>query len=288
MRTTIWRLIMVIALLGLIVFVARSAQHRAEESRDNLRAWFFDVGQGDSILLDTPDQRQILIDGGPNSSILRELSRALPLDDKEIDLVISTHNDSDHLAGLNEVLKHYKIGKIWLTGAINPTQTFQKFVGLIKEKSISTETVKAGTKVTYGQLAGIVISPFDDFLGIQPSKQNETSIVTFWQFGSQTILLTADIDQNQEQELLSRNVLRPVDILKVTHHGSRTSSSETFLQAVKPKIAIIQVGAKNRYGHPTSVILDRLKSLSIPILRTDQNGTVRCDIKLQDFFCATR
>mgnify|MGYP002336208276 FL=1 len=288
MRTTIWRLIMVIALLGLIVFVARSAQHRAEESRDNLRAWFFDVGQGDSILLDTPDQRQILIDGGPNSSILRELSRALPLDDKEIDLVISTHNDSDHLAGLNKVLKHYKIGKIWLTGAINPTQTFQKFVGLIKEKSISTETVKAGTKVTYGQLAGIVISPFDDFLGIQPSKQNETSIVTFWQFGSQTILLTADIDQNQEQELLSRNVLRPVDILKVTHHGSRTSSSETFLQAVKPKIAIIQVGAKNRYGHPTSVILDRLKSLSIPILRTDQNGTVRCDIKLQDFFCATR
>lgn len=285
MRSAVVRLLLVIVLLGLIVIGATSSQHAAVESRDYLRAWFFDVGQGDSILLDTPDGQQILIDAGPDSSILRELSKALPLRDKDLDLVISTHNDADHLSGLNDVLRHYKVGKIWFTGAIHTSDTYRTFLELIRDKKIPVETVKAGNRVNFGLLNGIAISPFDNTVGVRPDKQNEVGIVTFWQFGNQTILLTGDIGEDQEQKLLLRNVLRPVDILKIGHHGSRTSSSEAFLKAVQPKIAVIQVGRKNRYGHPAQSTLDRLATLKIPVLRTDQSGTLRCDLTLQTFQC---
>lgn len=270
---TLPQLIGVVIFLALIVFAA--SQHSAAERTNELFAWFFDVGQGDSILLDTPDHHQILIDGGPDQTVLQRLAEALPLSDKEIDLVISTHNDADHLSGLNDVLRHYKIDKIWLTGALHTTKTFQTFIELIKEKAIPVQFVIAGSRVEFDELSGIVISPLQSYQGVTPTQQNATGIVTFWQFGQETLLLTADIEQPQEQAIIDHGLLRPVDILKVAHHGSKTSSSEVFLKIAMPKIAVISLGKNNRYGHPHQEVLERFTQLNIPVLRTDERGTVK-------------
>ncbi len=282
MRRQLPQYIAVIVILAAIVF--GTSRYTAEEQpNDHLRFWVLNVGQGDALLIDTPAHQQILIDGGPDSSVLSELSRVLPLTDKEIDLVISTHDDADHLAGLNEVLRHYKVDKIWTTGAIHTTDTYRHFLELIKQNNITVETVKAGTKVQFGDLQGIAIWPLEGHVGELPDAQNTIGIVTFWQYGNESLVLTADIEKAQEEALVSKGIIRPATILKIAHHGSKTSSSEAFLKAVSPKITVISVSAHNKYGHPAPTTLDRLKLLNIPVLRTDQDGTIRFDIWLDHF-----
>ncbi|OGD60964.1 hypothetical protein A3A71_03630 [Candidatus Berkelbacteria bacterium RIFCSPLOWO2_01_FULL_50_28] len=281
MKNPIWRILLALALLAAITYGFSGFQ--AAERGNELKLWFFDVGQGDSILLDTADHHQILIDGGWGSKVLSELSKALPINDKEIDLVISTHNDADHLGGINEVLKHYKVDRIWLNGAKHSTKMYEKFIALIAKKKIPTTVVTAGKTVKFGDLEGIAISPLTSFAGIMPQNQNDGSIVTFWQYGSSTILLTADAEAPLETQLVARGLVRQVDILKVAHHGSKNGSSEDFLRAVKAKIAVIQVGKNNRYGHPAPSVMTRLKKLLPKILRTDTDGTIRFDIWLDRY-----
>lgn len=267
--------------LGLLALIVFAASFLAEEERDrtnDLRLWFFNVGQGDSILIDTPDHRQVLLDGGPDETVLTRLNQALPLTDKEIDLVILTHNHSDHLTGLNAVLRHYRVGKIWLNGAIHTTDTYRTFLELIKEKSIPTEVVAAGERINLDNLSGIVLYPLTDQTGVRPDDQNTLSVVTFWQYGRTTFLLTGDAGINQEKELLDRGLLRPVDILKVGHQGSKTSSSSEFLKKIEPKVAVIFAGKGNQFGHPHREVTERLKQYGAKILRTDQDGTIRFSI----------
>lgn len=267
--------------LGLLALIVFAASFLAEEERgraNDLRLWFFDIGQGDSILIDTPDQRQILIDGGPDETVLTRLNQALPVTDKEIDLVILTHNHSDHLTGVNAVLRHYRVGKIWISGAIHTTDTYRRFLELIKERSIPTEVAATGARVDFGSLSGLVLYPLTEQTGVRPDDQNALSVVTFWQYGRITFLLTGDAGVAQEKELLSRGLLRPVDILKVGHQGSKTSSSQEFIETIKPKIAVIFAGKENQFGHPHAEVVERLKQSGAKILRTDQDGTIRFSI----------
>lgn len=243
----------------------------------------FDVGQGDAILLDAPGDRQILIDGGPDSSILQELNKALPFTDKVIDLVIITHNHSDHITGVVEVLRHYQVKEIWLTGAIHTTEIFRTLLEEIKKRGIKTEVVSAGKTAVFGNLSGIVLYPLSSQAGVSPQDQNALSLVTFWQYGATTLMMTGDMGVEQEAELLGRGLLRPVSILKVGHQGSKTSSGEAFLKVIQPQIGVISVGAKNRYGHPHQEVLSRYQSLGIPLLRTDNEGTIRFDISLETY-----
>jgi len=268
----------VFSVAALLLITFGSAQFQAVERDSSLRLWVFDVGQGDSILFDTSDGHQILIDGGPNSTILSRLSKAMPLTDKEIDLVIISHNHADHLSGINSVLERYKVDKIWISGAIYDTQTYKKFASLVAEKQIKTETVTAGKTFSVGGLTGIAIFPLANLAGEQPENPHSASVVTFWQYGQTTALLTGDAESEQESEMMARGIVKHADILKVGHHGSQTSSSVPFLQAVTPKIAVISAGQNNRYGHPHQITLEHLTQLGVPILRTDQAGTIRFDI----------
>lgn len=283
--TRLIQVLLVVGLLAIIAFGAKQQTYQAQEHRDSLHAWFLDVGQGDAIFLDTPERQQILIDGGPGSAVLSELSKVMPLGDKEIDLIIATHNDADHLKGLNDVLTRYKVHKVWLTGAVHSTQTYQRFITLLKDNNIPTEIITAGSKVSFGDLSGIAIWPDQNWLGQKPADQNAVGIVTFWQYGTQTLLMTGDIVDKQENQLLGQGLLRPVDILKVAHHGSRTSSTENFLRAVTPKIAIMSLGKTNSYGHPHPDVLARYQFLNIPVLRTDQSGRILCAVTLVTFSC---
>lgn len=282
----ITRFIAALVLLSLIVFGAQ--QFSALEEHQSLRFWVFDVGQGDAMMLETPQGEQVLIDGGPDGGITRELSKVMPLNDKEIDLVIVSHNHADHISGLVEVLKRYTVNKVWISGAIHTTDTYQKFLEEIKRKRIPTEVVKAGTKVSFHDLAGIVLFPFETKTGSLPDNQHDANVVTYWQYGKQSILLTGDAGIEHEQQLISRGLFRPTTILKVGHHGSATSTSTEMLRTIKPKIAVIQVGTNNRYGHPTESALNRLAELKIPVLRTDQSGTIQFDITFENFSYSSR
>lgn len=275
------RLITTLTLLALIVIGAQTFS--AEEVKHpTLRYWLFDVGQGDAMLLETPDRQQILVDGGPDATITRELSRVLPLNDRELDLVILTHNHSDHLTGVIEILRRYTVKELWISGVIHTTDGYRNFLELIKEKNIPTKTVKAGQTVNFGALNGIVLWPIDPKVGQLPENQNWESIVTYWQYGTQSLLLTGDMEKEQEATLLQKGVFRPVTVLKVGHQGSHTSSTDAFLKTVQPKLALISVG-KNSYGHPHQDVLTRYAKYNIELLRTDQHGTIQVDFSLDGY-----
>jgi competence protein ComEC len=285
MRNTIGKFVGVLLLLGLIVFAVNSYQAQSVEGE--LKLHILDIGQGDAILIDTPERRQILTDGGRGTAVLSQLSQVLPLSDKDLDLVISTHNDADHLGGLNEVLKHYHVREVWVTGAIGTTKTYQTFQQLIAEQKIPVRKVKAGEVVRFGDLEGIVLYPLRSYDGVTPDNQNAASIVTYWQYGKRSFLLTGDAELPQEQELLGKRLLRPVDVLKISHHGSQTGTGEELLKAIAPKLAVISAGLNNQYGHPHPSVLGRLAKLKIPVLRTDQSGRITVKFTLTDFSYVT-
>jgi len=274
LKNPLVRLAAVLLILGAIV-VGRSQFSAAERERDNsLHLWFFNVGQGDSILFDTPQHHQVLIDGGPDKKVLPELSKALPLTDKDLDLVILTHNHADHLTGLIEVLRHYRVHELWISGAIHTTDTYRKFLEVAKEKQIKTKVIQAGARYEVDGLRGVALFPLINMTGEMPSNQHDANLTTFWQYGSQTVLLTGDAEDQHEQQQLDRGIVRNVTIMKLGHHGSRTSTSEAYLDALKPLMAVISGGKNNKFGHPHPETLAKLTGRRIPFLRTDQEGTI--------------
>lgn len=277
------RILSIIAAIALIIITAQ--QFDAAQQHDSLRYWLFDVGQGDAMMLETPNGEQIVIDGGPDSSIIRELSRVMPLNDKEIDLVILTHNHADHITGVNEILLRYSVKRVWINGAVHTTDAYRQFLEIMKAKNITPEIVSSGDAVKFGELSGLVLWPPKQETGRLPDNQNWESVVTYWQYGNNTILLTGDMEKEQEVTMLQQGLLKPTSLLKVPHQGSRTSSVEEMLVITSPKQAVLSVG-KNSYGHPHPDVIDRYRKLNIPILRTDQSGTIICDFSLVSFSCA--
>ncbi len=250
------------------------------QSGDKVKIDFLDVGQGSAILVVAPNQNQVLIDGGPSDAVLAKLGQALPFFDRKIELLILTHPDADHLSGLVEVLKRYEIGQILETGIADNSAEYQVWNNLIKEKNISVVFAQAGQIVVVADnLAIKILYPLAKINGRDFSKNtNATSIVGKIFYGQNTILFTGDAEEQTEQPLLLLGADLKADILAVGHHGSKTSTSAEFLAAVSPEIAVIQVGLKNRYGHPTQEVLDRLKGINI--FRTDLNKDVNfaCDL----------
>lgn len=261
-----------LCLLGIIVIPVWSAVLSKEPS-DYLKVDFLDVGQGDAIFIEAPNHNQVLIDGGPGNAVLGELGRVMPFFDRSIDLVISTHPDKDHIGGLIEVLKRYKVGKILTTGVKTDTQGFRVWQDEIKKQNIPIQIALFGQIIKLDQKADLfVLSPFDNLENQESNDLNNTSIVNRLVYGDLEILFTGDSEQKLEQKLLDTQADIRSDILKVGHHGSKNSTTEEFLKAVAPDAAVIQVGANNRYHHPTKEVLERLAG--VKIYRTDQDGRV--------------
>ncbi len=236
---------------------------------------FLDVGQGDAIFIETPNKQQILIDGGSDLTILGKLGKDMPFYDRSIDLIILSHPEKDHMFGLLEVLKRYKIKNILWTGIIRDTPEWQEWENLIKTEDAQIKVVKAGEKIILSSNPLIffeILFPFDN-LGNQEFKDsNNTSIVARLIFKEDSFLFTGDIEKSIEDKLTNRDI--GSDVLKIAHHGSKTSSSEEFLKSVSPNIAVIQVG-DNNYGHPHPEVLAKLDQFGIQVLRTDKNGDIK-------------
>lgn len=246
------------------------------ESRQDLIVSFFDVGQGDSIFIEIPGGNQILIDGGPNAAVLSKLGKTMPFWDHSIDLLILTHPHADHLTGLLEVLKRYKVGMVLETGVNHSIPEYQEWKQLLKEKNINAVIAKKGQQIKLSDSAYLnIFTPLMNFEGQSPKNIHDSMIVSELFYGSTTALLMGDAERLLEYQLISEGINLKADILKAGHHGSKTSSSEEFLGAVSPRYAVISVGKKNRYGHPYQEVIDRFNYLGIKIFRTDQDGDIQ-------------
>lgn len=243
-----------------------------------LKVDVLDIGQGDSIFIETPSGRHVLIDGGPDSTVLGKLAERLPFFDRTLDVVMLTHPDQDHLMGLLRVLEKYKINYIVWTGMVRDGANYQQWLGLLAQKQKEGSKIiiaSLGMKIASGGVAIDIVNPLENLDGKFFGKVgNDTGIVSRLVYGKKSFLFAADIPSAVEDTLIKNNITIASDVLKVPHHGSKYSSSEAFLRAVHPKLAVISVGASNTYGHPTPEVLQRLQEFGITTLRTDWNGDV--------------
>lgn len=236
---------------------------------------FFDVGQGDAIFIETPKGYQILIDGGPTNTILEKLGQEMPFWDRTIDVVILTHPEHDHIAGLLEVLERYKVDYILWTGVLRDTAEYDEWKRLLTEENANIKIAQAGQKIITPKSVINILYPFENIEGKEVSNTNNTSVITHLVFGNTTFLFTGDAYKSVERKLVNGGVIVESDVLKVGHHGSKTSTSRELLEQVMPEIAVISVGRENRYGHPYNEVLELLAEYGIKVLRTDQAGDIK-------------
>jgi len=243
---------------------------------NSLEVTFFDIGQGDAIFIETPYRNQILIDGGPNSMILEKLAKEMPFWDKTIDLIILTHPEADHITGLLSVLESYNVKRILWTGIVRDTSQYEKWKEMIEKENAEIIITHSSQGIKIGNVFLNILYPFESLEGEEIKNSNDTSIVSRLRFGNNSFLFTGDITKVSENKIISKEDGNlNSDVLKVSHHGSKTSTSAEFLENVLPDIAVISCGKDNSYGHPHEQVLKSLEELGINILRTDQNGDIK-------------
>jgi len=240
-----------------------------------LHVHFLDVGQGDAIFLVSPSGKQILIDGGPDLAVLEHIGRYMPFLDRTIELLVLTHPDADHITGLPEVLRRYEVERVLFSGAQHTSGRYDAFLTHLLEKEIPLIEANPGEDIDLGDgLVLDVIWPMPGVFGTAPKNANDLSVVLRVLYGDTAILLPGDIEEEAEIAILASGVDLESTILKVPHHGSRTSSSTGFLLAVDPEFAIISAGRDNQFGHPHSDVLDRYKRLGISVRTTVEEGVI--------------
>lgn len=231
-----------------------------------------DVGQGDAILLRTETGENILIDGGPGTSVLEELGEVLSPFDRKLDLVIMTHPHEDHVAGLVPVLQRFEVGEVVLSAPEYNNQAYQALLEEIRERDIAYSFADDDHDFSFGDLELDVLFPFEPFTSDTMDNVNNASPVIRASWHDVRILLTGDAEMEVEDSLLAAGVDVEADILKAGHHGSKTSSTEEFLEAVGATLMLISCGAGNDYGHPSSETLEKADDLDMEVHRTDLEG----------------
>ncbi|MFH0840877.1 MAG: MBL fold metallo-hydrolase [bacterium] len=268
------KLLPLVVIFLLLIF---SAVYHWQDNFSGLRIYFLNVGQGDASLIRTPGHNNILIDGGPNQTVLKELSKHLPWIDRTIDLMILTHPHSDHLEGLNQVIQRYNVGQILMTGVVHNTPTYEEWLKLIKIKQIPVKIIEYPQQIIVDDLVLDLLYPQESLLNQEVKSLNNSSIVLKLKYQGTDILFMGDAETEVENELLSSQIDLSAQILKVAHHGSKDATSKEFLEAVQPDFAIISVGADNQFNHPSLRTIMRIAETGTEILRTDQ-GTIRLSI----------
>lgn len=261
-------------LIGLFVIAIAVWVFNFQETNGKfLKVKFLDVGQGDAEFIETPDRKQVLIDGGPDLSVLEKLGKAMPFYDRYIDLIILSHPEADHLNGLIEVVKRYNIGAIIMTGIFRNTDQYREFLNIIKNKKIPIYLAKSGGEIDFrNNIKMDILYPLDNLKGKILSDSNNTSIVAKLVYGNFEALFTGDIEKSTENKLINSDADLNADVLKIAHHGSKTSTTDNFLKAINALVAVIEVGKDNQYGHPHQEVLERLKNLQI--FQTGKDGDV--------------
>lgn len=259
------RILLGLAIAGGVVWAVVAAQNR--ETR--LLVTFIDVGQGDSILIQVPGGKAWLVDAG--GSIVDYLKLR---DVSSLEAVVITHAHEDHISGMAEVLKEFPTSLVLDSGFPHTSETYADLLKLVAEKHIPYSVARAGQSYACDDLSIQVLHPVEPFITDTESDANNNSVVLRLTYGQTTFLLCADIQSEAEAQILKRGAFLSVQVLKVAHHGADTSTTQEFVDAVKPQQAVISVGAGNEYGHPSQKVVERLKSAGAQVLRTDEVGTI--------------
>lgn len=242
-----------------------------ELSGGMFRVVFIDVGQGDSILLTTPSGKNMLIDSGESDAYeaVSETLRAYGV--THLDWVLATHPHSDHIGCMYKILGDYSVGCCYLPDATHTTRTFEKMIEALETNEIPTVEAKAGVNIDLGD--GILCKMYAPF-GEEMDNLNNYSPIMRVTYGETAFLFSGDAEMDMEERVLSEDPDLHADVMKLGHHGSSTSNSEAFLNAVSPRYAVCSVGKDNSYGHPHEEVLSLLEKYQIPLLRTDESGNI--------------
>ena len=224
--------------------------------------YFIDVGQGDATLVVNDDGQSLLVDGGRSKTRIRDRLSALGIED--IDAIAATHPDADHIAGLTEALEMYNVEKVYLNGGQSATATHADFLDAVEQEGAIVSTLRMNDTFNLGGMVIKVLHP-NELTG----DSNVDSLVLQLGCGDVQVLLTGDSEIESEQSMLSAKVLQDIDLLKVGHHGSRTSTSQTFLDVVQPEVGVISAGFDSQYGHPHVEVVNRLNLEGVQIFETD-------------------
>ena len=246
-----------------------------------LKINFIDVGQGDSCLITTPQNKKVIVDSGGSESYDVGKNVLLPylLDKRitKIDYIMISHFDTDHCKGFEYVLENIKVKNVIISKQSETSENFKQIMKIIRKKRINLIIVQKETKIKIDNFTTVdILSPQSENIA---DNMNDNSIVAKFEAYNFSILFTGDASEKIEKELIKEKINLKSDILKVSHHGSKTGTSEEFLKSVKPKIALIGVGENNKFGHPTKDVIKRLTENKIKIYRTDTDGEIRIKIK---------
>lgn len=264
MKYKIYLIIIIAALTALIYLFGF-------QSHNFLELIFFDVGQGDASLIILPDGKKILIDGGPDNKVLFGLGKYLNYFDRDLDLIILSHEHDDHIFGLAQVIKRYKIGKIIHTANTCQTGICRQFFKSINELQIKSEELTSAKKIIFDSNCVLDLYPPENLLA---KNINNRSIALRLDCAGAKIFMAGDGETEREEELLSERNDLSATVFKASHHGSKTSNGENLLKAINPSLIVIPVGTKNSFKHPAESTLMRFKNLGIKYFRTDINGNI--------------
>ncbi len=244
-----------------------------------LEVIFLDIGQGDSVLIKAPHGQNILIDGGPDNSVVKALGKELKWWDRTIDLLIVSHPDNDHIGGTIPVLERYKVLKVLHTGIKHSTPVYEEWKVIVQDKKIKNLIAKNEQIINLSKACHLnIIYPDKSIYESEFKVVNNSSIVTKLTCKNKKFLFAGDIEEETEKYLINKKINLKADVFKASHHGSDTSNAEDFLNLVKPEIVVIQVGHENNFGHPSLRVLKRLERLGAKVYRNDQDGVIKLQV----------
>ncbi len=268
-RTKIFALVLFFALAIAFAYI-RDVSFSGTPKSEIVTIWFYDVGQGDSALVDI-GREQLLIDGGPGGGVIEKLTETLSFWDRTIEFVVATHPHADHLDGINHASNYFEFGRVFIPDYDYESRVYHTFVAKEDE-----EYLVAGDTILFANGGRFdVLWPKEGEV-LDPEDANSASVAGILSIYGKHILFTGDL--GSEEELKIAGDLRDIDVLKVGHHGSKTSTSETLLTLTDPEVAVISLGEGNDYGHPSPEILTRLSSYGVQVFRTDLDGDIRVQI----------
>lgn len=256
--------------ISLVIFIIIIILLFSLQNNNYLALHFLDVGQGDAILIRTPQGQNIVIDGGADNLLLHRLGESMPWWDGTIDYLIISHYHADHMMGLMELLNKYKVEDILVTAHQPDDFLFSVWQDALAQHSLQATIVFAGQTWKLAEDLSMQVFSADS----HHEDYNDNSLVLKLKYKNISTLLTGDLPSTEEEDLLKSQFDLKADILKVAHHGSRYSSALKFLQVVDPDVCIIQVGEDNRFDHPHAEALERLEQVECQILRNDLQGNI--------------